>query len=233
MDLHNYIVFGDSHSGCFSSVIQTHTFSASSAKGLTNQNSASQTNSKIRLIVESNKDKKFIFFFGKVDMDFILNHKYNLDIHFNMSEYVKTIVINYTEFIKSLGITPENAYICELPIPHLSDATLLKIINNPVHHYNLNKHLDDKYKPIRYSRVIPLTKRTSITLLFNDMLKKSGFNILSINSHFKDKIPTQYIRKNITDHHLDDSIHTLYLQAVTQSRSSPHQAPLTPHPPQA
>lgn len=226
--MNNFIVFGDSHSRCFSSVIETHSFSASSAKGLNNINSLSNTNSKIREIVQANKSKDFIFFFGKVDIDFILNHMYNKDRFLNLSEYLKIIADTYISFIEGLNI--KNVYICEIPIPHLNDAMLLKVIDNPVHHNNLNKNLDEKYRPIRYTKVIPYLNRIKLTNQFNTRLQenciKNGFHFLEINKYFKCgdtyKIPATLLKAEKADHHLDHSIHTLYLQSLNLLSTPEH-----------
>ena len=223
-----YIVFGDSHSRCFSNVIETYSFSASSAKGLNNSNSLSNTNSKIRAIIEANKDKSIIFFFGKVDIDFILNHIYNKDIFVNLIEYLDNIVENYITFIKNLNI--QSVYICEIPIPHLNDVTLLKVIQSPVEHHNLNKHLEEKYKPIRYNKVIPLTKRYNLTLYFNKQLHlhcvKNNYNLLEVNKYFKSgeayKISADFLKLDKMDHHLDDSVHKLYIESL--NNITQHQA---------
>lgn len=212
--MENYIVFGDSHARCFTDKIKTYSFSASSAKGLNNVNSLSKTNLEIKTIIEANKDKNFIFFFGKVDLDFILNHMYNTRADFNPREYIKNNVNNYVTFIKELYI--KNVSICEIPIPHLNDTQMLEIINIPQHHFNLNNYLDEKYKPLRYSKVLSFRDRLNLTRYFNSLVKEEcgilNYNFLEINSKFGDKVPSKYIKPGKMDHHLDDSISFLYLE---------------------
>ena len=75
----DFIIFGDSHSEYFQDTFEeVNKFNASSAKGLNNSNSKLKTNEIIINRLKNIKDNSnIIFFFGKVDMDFILNYKYN------------------------------------------------------------------------------------------------------------------------------------------------------------
>ena len=212
--MERYIVFGDSHARCFSDKIKTYSFSSSSAKGLNNSNSLSKTNIEIKQIIDLNKAMFFIFFFGKVDIDFILNHMYNKNSYLDLQEYTKNIVDNYISFI--IGLNIKNIFICEIPIPHIDDNNMLKIINIPQHHINLNTHLDEKYKAMRYHKVLPFNRRLNLTLLFNKHLKEkcllNGFTFLEINKYFGEKVPSKYIKPDKMDHHLDDSISFLYME---------------------
>jgi len=96
--METFYVFGDSHSECFNGVCKkVYTFHAASAKGLSNVNSLSQTHEKICLelnninILEENIPN-ILFFFGKVDMDFTLNYKYNTEPNMNFHDYIINIV---------------------------------------------------------------------------------------------------------------------------------------------
>jgi hypothetical protein len=218
----NYIVFGDSHSRCFEKIFKTHVFIASSAKGLGNPDSISQTNNKIIEICKT-KYKGYIFLFGKVDNDWILNHIYNTRPDTNLYEYIENIVINYIHFINSLNIT--NVYICELAISHMSDLTMLKLLNKPFRSKHIHNILNIKYSPIKYKKIIPRSLRNTYLLFFNECLKKysklNNFNILEINKYFmKDNtycIPSIYLNKDLNDHHLNNNIHKLYLKTFTAS----------------
>jgi len=220
----SFICFGDSHSRCFNKLIKTYDFSASSAQGLNNSNSLSGTNKKIKELITNNNYKNYIFFFGKVDNDWIFNHKYNIDLNYNFEEHIIKIVRSYLEFIKNLDIN--NVFICELPLSHINDETLLTIINRHDHTNNLNKHIADKYIPIRYNTVLPLDHRNKLLLLFNTKLKiyckEYNFSLLEINKYFYDKssdkykIPDKYINKDIYDHHLSHLINELYIKSLDE-----------------
>lgn len=69
-----YHVFGDSHSECFLTIqsCKVHSFIASSARGLSNKQSTNGVNAKIADIIRTLPvDVNILFFFGKVDLDFI------------------------------------------------------------------------------------------------------------------------------------------------------------------
>ena len=222
MDIEKFICFGDSHSRCFldTSVKNVNAFSASSAKGLGSVKSLSNTNSKIRELVSKDKYDGYIFFFGKVDIDFILNHLYNTRPDIEFLEYIQNIVKNYIEFIKSLSIT--NVFICEIPISHMSDANLFKRINAKQEHYNINTHLDDKYQEVKYTKVIPYNIRLKHLLYFNEELKiqceSNYYKILEINKYFMTTaggyyIPSKYINDDPQDHHLKN-IGDLFIKSL-------------------
>lgn len=210
----SFVAFGDSHSQCFKPFIQkTHSFPASSAKGLGNTSSLSGTGEKIRVICKEKLYKGYIFYFGKVDIDFILTHVLNTKPDTDFKGYLDTIANNYIAFIKSLCI--ENVYICELTINHLSDSTLLTINNNQQHHINLNKNLDLKYTSVKYTTVLPYKIRNTYVEHFNSLLEKAcienSYTFLKVNNLFKTesgeyKIPSEYLRSDPIDHHLVDAV---------------------------
>jgi hypothetical protein len=223
-----FYVFGDSHSLCFDGICKkVHAFHASSAKGLSNINSLSQTNEKICLelnninILEKNIPN-ILFFFGKVDMDFTLNYKYNADPNMNFNDYIINIVNLYVNFIKKNAVN-KNIYICELPIPHMNDDNLLKRINNENSMKNINNYLSDanKFDIIHINKVFNYDKRLNFYLLFNQELKKlcenNSFKLLEINKYFINdkkeyKIPTKYINNDNLDHHLNNVIYELFMK---------------------
>jgi hypothetical protein len=95
----NTICFGDSHCEYFKDIFLIQRYDASSAKRLNNINSSTHTNEKIRQCIQENPGKYFVFYFGKVDMDFIINYKYNTDPHIDLYKYVDTICEQYITFI--------------------------------------------------------------------------------------------------------------------------------------
>ena len=87
-----------------------------------------RTNQNIKKCITENPTKNYVFYFGKVDIDFILNYKYNTDPQFDAYKYVDSIIDNYFTFLKSLSVS--SIFILELPVSHLEDAILLNHINN-------------------------------------------------------------------------------------------------------
>lgn len=210
---YNFIVFGDSHSWCFRSFIQnTNSFPASSAKGLGNPSSRLGVNNKIKNACAT-KYSGYIFYFGKVDMDFILTHILNTNPDTDFKQYLDAIIYNYINFIK--GLCLENVYICELAINHLSDTNLLLANNMTGNHHNTNKNLDDKYTPMKYTKVLPLDVRNEYILYFNKQVEQlcnaNGYTLLNINNTFltdtgEYRIPDKYLHKDNTDHHLVEGL---------------------------
>ena len=218
--MENWICFGDSHAFCFNSVMKTHYFPASSARGLSNINSLSRANDSIRRITSQNKTGTYIFFFGKVDIDFIINHHYNRLPNFNIREFIDNTVNGYFEFIKSLSI--KAPHICELPYGHLSDENLLYILNSEFNHNCVASFLSENYERLKtYKKVLPLEERNSHLLYFNAQLKArcemNSFKLLEINKHWfvgpegPIVIPPEYLTEDKSNHHLDNSIHKLFL----------------------
>lgn len=223
----NFVVFGDSHSRCFSTLIKNvNSFSASSAKGLGNSQSISQTNIKIKEVCKK-KYLGYIFFFGKVDIDCILTYMLNTKPDIDFISYLDSIITNYTNFIKELSIN--NVYICELTISHLSDKDLLKI-NNNVRTTNINSHLSEKFNLIQYDVVFPYTIRNEYVFYFNNKLKEfcdiNNYTLLKINNNFLTngnyEIPNNYLYKNILDHHLVENVlgESYLKQIIDESKMS-------------
>jgi hypothetical protein len=219
----DFVCFGDSHSFCFDKIMKTHYFPASSARGLNNNNSLTGTNKTIKTISEGSKYKKHIFFFGKVDIDFILNHMINKHDDFDIPAYINTTVSGYINFIKTLNTT--NIYVCELPVGHLSDSDLLDVLNSEFNHNCVAAHLKEKYEKLKvYVKVLPLDERNRHLIHFNKILKelciKNNYIFLEINKYFthdtcgKITVPKKYLNTDIHNHHLDDSIYELYMKGI-------------------
>jgi hypothetical protein len=160
-----------------------------------------------------------IFFFGKVDIDFIINHHYNRLPNFNIREFIDTTVDGYIEFIKSLSI--KAPYICELPYGHVSDEHLLHILNSEFNHNCVASFLSENYDRLTtYNKVLPLEERNNHLLYFNAQLKArcemNSFKLLEINKHWLvgpegPIIAPEYLTEDKSNHHLDNSIHKLFL----------------------
>lgn len=220
--MQDIIVFGDSHSQCFTDTFTTHYFPASSAKGLANCNSTTNANGTIKRITQGNKTKNYIFFFGKVDMDFILNHMYNKHDDFDVETYINSIVKGYIQFIHSLDLI--KVYVCELPIGHVKDKDLLVILNDEFNHKCVGNFLNEKYDKLNfYKKVIPFETRNFFLQYFNAELKalceKYDYTFLEINKYFTDphtglvKVPEKYVHPG-PNHHLKHSIKELFINSL-------------------
>jgi hypothetical protein len=218
----DFVCFGDSHSFCFDKIMKTHYFPASSARGLSNENSLTGTNKTIKSIIEESKYKKYIFFFGKVDIDFILNHMINKHDDLDIKDYLNKTATGYIDFIKALNIT--NIHVCELPIGHLSDDDLLQVLNSEFNHNCIVSHLKEKFEKLKvYVKVLPLDERNAHLIYFNNILKMfciiNNYTFLEINKYFTVEsggiiVPEKYLNTDVHNHHLDDSIHELYMKGV-------------------
>ena len=224
--MNNYCVIGDSHSECFYKFTnQLYVFAASSAKGLNNINSYSKTAIKIIDILKNkNIYQNIIFLFGKVDIDFVLNYKYNKNElnQSNYKNYLLEIVNSYVNFIKKHK-SRYNVCVCELPIPHCNDEIMLKILNMQRHKQNINKNnLNLNFQDVNYKKIFDYNTRLEQTLFFNETLKKccieNNFRFIEINKYFKNnkdyKIPNIYISRNKLDHHLKKNIYKLYISEL-------------------
>lgn len=224
----NYFVFGDSHSACFESAFPTnvYVYPASSAKGLSNPYSKSGVNTqiieKISLLADNSN---IVLFFGKVDLDFVVNYKYNTTQIVNVKEYVLSIANSYIEVVK-LNTLNKNVFICELPITHNDDESLLNAINEESHLNYVNSYLseNDCFEYRHFSKVLPYDERIVLYELFNTELKNkceaNNFTFLEINKYFINdngqfEIPVKYINLgNKNDHHLLPNIGDLFLKSL-------------------
>lgn len=224
-----YYIFGDSHAKCFLNLFPNNVYSypASSAKGLHNTHSKSGVNNKIIDIIASlPEESNIIMFFGKVDLDFITNYKYNTTKIEDYKEYIISTVYSYIEFIKSNTLN-KNVYICELPITHIDDTSMLKILCNEIHSKNINSHLSNNEQCLysNFSKVIPYNERVNLYKIFNTELenqcKINNFLFIEINKYFINnsgdfEIPRKYINKNTLDHHLLPNIVELYMDSLNK-----------------
>lgn len=211
-------VFGSSSARCFESLItNTHVYSGSTAKGLNNPNSQSKVNKNIQLKLKSlQKGTNVIFFFGSVDINFILNYNHNLNNQFNFKKYTIKCSVEYINYIKK-NTNHLNILICELPISQITDSNLIKLLN-----FSGKERKHGGFKS-KINTVLSHKNRNKYILLFNESLEKlckiNGFEMLRINKYFKIsegnfKIPAKYIRKDKLDHHLKDNIVELYLKSL-------------------
>jgi hypothetical protein len=211
-------VFGSSSARSFESLFpNTFVFPTSTAKGLNNPNSQSKVNKNIYCKIKSlQKSSNVIFFFGAVDLNFVTNYKYNLIDKFNCEKYIIKSANHYINFIKK-NTNHLNIFICEVPISHVIDKNLIKILK-----FYENQR-EDIWIESKLTKVILHEIRNKHILLFNKELEKlcdiNDFKLLKINKYFKNsagdfKIPSKYIRKDELDHHLKNNISELYLKSL-------------------
>ena len=225
----DFIIFGDSHSEYFQDTFdEVNKFNASSAKGLNNSNSKLKTNEIIINRLKNIKDNSnIIFFFGKVDMDFILNYKYNTTNmnHVEFKKYLIKSVDSYIKFIKN-NDQKKKIFLCKISILHLNNEQMLRVLKKEGHLNNINSHLSNSDKSIysKFNKVIPQNTHLKYYNLFNNRLKilcrENNYNFLEINKYFKKedgsyKIPSKYIKKQI-NHHLNNNVVELYLKSLNK-----------------
>lgn len=228
IDNKDWVVFGDSHaSRTFLPALggkQCHSFPACSAKGLGNKNSKLRVNEQILdLIHEKYATNPLIFIFGKVDLDFVSNYKFNNEQTFIPNTFIIESIDLYISFLQTIPKT-NKIYVCEPYLPHQADEDLLLSIQREDHLTRIRQHEAIEVER-RYS-VIPQDDRIKLYLSYNKYLKKlckrHGFHFLEINKYFKNsdgnfKIPQRFLPKNPADHHYacNKEIAELYLRNDT------------------
>ena len=226
----NTICFGDSHSEYFNNIFIIKRYDSSSAKGLNNIDSHTQTNQKIRQCIQENPGKYFAFYFGKVDVDFVINYKYNTVPNFDLYKYIDDTIKQYIIFLESLNVS--NIVVLELPISHLDDITLLNHINKELNINSINTYISDKIMCSKYTKIISWEKRNELILYMGRQLeaacKLRNYTYVSVNKYFlRDDdgsyvIPDTYIYENRFDefakqpHHLGRGISELYMQSLRE-----------------
>lgn len=205
------LIIGDSHVLSLQNYISKtnilHEFSASSIKGLMNNNSKTGTHTKIFKILNSKTkfDKLFIMF-GKVDLEWIYYYK-GLK---NVDKFIVETVDKYISFIDEISHHFKNIYILGLHPPALEASTMLKCMRN---YYALN---DVGNKAFEKNINLPvqmdsLQQRTKNILKFNELLKmktQNIYNYIDINHVLIDE--NTGVCNNIytepDDHHLSRNI---------------------------
>ena len=128
------MIFGDSHSECFQNEhcannnIVTHVFSSSSALGLSNPNARKQTGNKILEILKTvPKTTKIMFYYGKVDLEFVLNNKLNADPNLSVEDMWALIPIQVERYIKFVLPLSRQWHVCVMGLfsTHLTDESML------------------------------------------------------------------------------------------------------------
>ena len=226
-------MFGDSHARNFRRSLPVNSFRASSARGLSNIKSKTGVGQKIRECLKSvDIETNVIFYFGKVDLDFISNYKYNShDLNLDeLSEYLAETVEIYINYIKSTMV--KNVMVFEPPVIHLNEPDMLKTLQIDSHRMNASHHLSDKdsedMQPVNiHEKMIPRGDHITLYNMFNTKLKSlctsNNFAFVEINKYFKQSpgcniessyvVPSKYIQGHL-DHHLHSDSNELYLKSM-------------------
>ena len=226
-------MFGDSHARNFRRSFPVNSFIASSARGLSNIKSKTGVGQKIRECLKSvDIETNVIFYFGKVDLDFISNYKYNShDLNLDeLSEYLAETAEIYINYIKSTMV--KNVMVFEPPVIHLNEPDMLKTLQIDHHRMNASHHLSDKdsedMQPVNiHEKMIPRGDHITLYNMFNTKLKSlctsNNFAFVEINKYFKQPpggniessyvVPSKYIQGHL-DHHLHSDSNELYLKSM-------------------
>ena len=161
----NVYVFGDSNVRSFfgqqSKIITENKIfhnlykSKVSMQGLDNKNSISNYRNDIIDFVKinNNTDDFFVFKFGQVDIEYVLNYKkYVKNEKIISLDFFKQVINNYFAFLKSLNI--KNIIVCSTNLPNQN--TILKNIQESIG-LNIN---------------IPISEISNNCILFNNILKE-------------------------------------------------------------
>ena len=210
-DMSNLIVFGDSHAQTYPDdpSIRTDNFPGCSALGLGNPASRRQAGSTIRNIIKDTPSTSILAFnFGKVDIDFILNKKYNTNLETTIEDCIDQIprmVSQYVSFLRS--IRTHDVHVLGLYEPHLTDDLMLA---------NLRSN-QEVFEPIDNTRVIPRAR--GATGIFSKCLAThcSWANIPYHPAPLIDM--NKYMPSNPIDHHLDASVHVEWLPKIKTLQS--------------
>lgn len=152
-------------------------------------------------------------------MDFVINYKYNQYSELDMEEFVKDTVDKYFNFISSLNIT-NNIFVCELPVPHIDDDNMKKILASEENFRNAKYKLgEDMTIDLNKINVIPKERLYHLTILFNKHMNEqcieNRYKFVEINKYYNTKyIPDNYIRSNKLDHHLKDNFYKFFMSSL-------------------
>ena len=103
-------------------------FSASSIRGLLNQNSKTMAGHEITELANSSKYDKLFIMFGKVDLEWVYPYKLkekNIDI----KDFIDDTTDKYIEFINTISNNFEIIYVMGLHLPSLEEKPMLNFIN--------------------------------------------------------------------------------------------------------
>lgn len=213
-------VFGDSHTNAFKYVnlvtveMIVHDYSAASALGLGNPNSRSGVNKKIMEVINSvsSLDGLYFFFFGKVDLDFVIPFKLNSDEPLDLDQAIARSVTSYFSFLRKVEelVDAEHIYICGIHPPHLSNRLMLEALNNEERKKRIQHHVQATDIETNYFKSVEsLDQRTVNVLQFNEICReessKHGYHYIDIMHALlhprKNRVKRRFIGDR-KDHHL-------------------------------
>lgn len=164
-----YHLFGDSHiMGIWHPDIIKHRFKASSAMGLINNNSKSNSKERFLRIYSKNSKERVLMKFGQVDTDFVYFIKLTQE-SISFEQFANNSIDKYFRFILEF-MEPEMVTILSVYPPFLDDSCVKEGITK-IHFMDkqFKKKLQQKLKLIDIPNI---NERIKFNKLYNDILKK-------------------------------------------------------------
>jgi hypothetical protein len=172
-------------------------YSASSIRGLINQNSSSGTGNQIINLVNSLKYDKLFIMFGKVDLEWVYPYKLKKE-NIEIIDFIEDTTNRYIEFINKISDKFKVIYVMGLHLPSLNEEEMLNCINenNSIINVSSIAFIENNLNPTK--QIGSLKKRTEEIIMFNNILRNKINNINCKNSYYID----------ITDELLDKETNT-------------------------
>jgi hypothetical protein len=146
-----------------------------------------------------------LFFFGHVDLDFVLWYQLGKNPHMNIDRFLDEVVERYKDFLSNY----ENAYVMCPNLPTVQSDKFLECLT--IHHSNIlnNESL------VVLENSISLPERTKICLSFICKLKKAfGSRAIDISDQLLDPntgtIKSKYLRDSRLNHHPNKRVTVLW-----------------------
>lgn len=224
------LIIGDSHILALQNYEndKNHLFqySASSIRGLLNQNSKTEAGNQIINLANSLKYDKLFIMFGKVDLEWVYPYKLKKE-NIEIRDYIEYTVDKYIEFINKISDKFKVLYVMGLHLPSLEEELMIKCINceNAINDVSIKASIESNFSFT--TKIGSLKKRTEEIMMFNNILSKKVSNINCKNSHYIDiteelldqetKTCKKYFIAN-NDHHLKrDETGTIWYQKYLKS----------------
>lgn len=185
-------------------------YSASSIRGLLNENSKTGTGNEIINLVNSLKYDKLFIMFGKVDLEWVYPYKVrneNIDI----KDFIEETIDRYIEFINKISDKFNFLYVMGLHLPSLEEEEMLQHINSHlcIHDVSSKAGIQNILSPTK--QIGSLKKRTEEIIMFNNYLSKK-INKINCNKCYYIDITEELLDKETNtcnkyfilngDHHL-------------------------------
>jgi len=160
-------------------------YSASSIRGLLNENSKTGTGNEIINLANSLKYDKLFIMFGKVDLEWVYPYKLKKE-NIEIRDFIEDTIDKYIEFINKISDKFKVLYVMGLHLPSLEEEEMIKCINE--HHgiESVSKRagIENIFNPTK--QIGSLKKRTEEIIMFNNILSKKVNNINCKNCYYID-----------------------------------------------